>query len=106
MVTVAGGFDGKVRTFNVGAAASLVVAAASGRVLMVGGEAVPPKFGRTVFDSLEGLGVGAPQTIGEAERSLRDSGFAATSPRALLAGASRHAAASEGRWSAGPRSTS
>ena len=84
VVTVAGGFDGKVRTFNVGAAASLVAAAAGGRVLMVGGENVPPKFGRTVFDSLKSLGVGAPQALGEAEDSLRERGFAATTTRHYL----------------------
>ena len=84
VVTVTGGFDGKVRTFNVGAAASLVAAAAGGRVLMVGGEGVPPKFGRTIFDSLGSLGVSAPQTLGEAEGSLRERSFAATTPEHYL----------------------
>ncbi len=42
VVTVTGGFDGKLRTFNVGAAASLVAAAAAGsRVLMLGCEGTP-----------------------------------------------------------------
>lgn len=84
VVTVAGGFDGKVRTSNVGAAASLVAAAAGGRVLMVGGEGVPPKSGRTVFDVLNGLGVNAPHSLNEAEDSLRDHGFAATTPEHYL----------------------
>ncbi|CAN5910378.1 N/A [soil metagenome] len=84
VVTVAGSFDGKVRTFNVGAAASLVAAAAGGRVLMIGGQGVPPKFGHTIFDSLNRLGVDAPQTLDEAEDSLRDRSFAATTPQHYL----------------------
>src|SRR5918998_4941137 len=52
VVTVTGGFDGKIRTFNVGAAAALVAAAAGARVLMLGCEGIPPKEGRTVFDAL------------------------------------------------------
>ncbi len=79
VVTVTGGFDGKLRTFNVGAAASLVAAAAGGRVLMLGCEGTPPKEGRTVFDALRGLGLAAPQALGEAENSLAENGFAATS---------------------------
>lgn len=84
VVTVAGGFDGKVRTSNIGAAASLVAAAAGGRVLMVGGEGVPPKYGRTVFDALKSLGVSVPHSLNEAEDSLRDHGFAATTPEHYL----------------------
>lgn len=84
IVTVTGGFDGKVRTSNIGAAASLVAAAAGGRVMMVGGEKVPPKFGRTVFDSLNGLGIEAPQTLNEAKDSLQEHGFAATTPEYYL----------------------
>ena len=76
-VTVTGGFDGKVRTLNVGAAASLVAAAAGGRVLMTGCERTPPKEGRTVFDALRGLGIALPGSTGEAERSLAELGFAA-----------------------------
>lgn len=84
VVTVTGGFDGKVRTMNVGAAASLVAAAAGGRVLMVGGQGVPPKSGRTVFDALNGFGIEAPQTLDEAESSLLERGFAATAPEHYL----------------------
>lgn len=76
-VTVTGGFDGKVRTLNVGAAASLVAAAAGARVLMVGCEGTPPKEGRTVFDALRGLGVAPPASLGEAEGCLMEHGFAA-----------------------------
>lgn len=79
-VTVTGGFDGKVRTLNVGAAASLVAAAAGGRVLMLGCEGTPPKDGRTVFDALRGLGLPSPQGFHEAESSLAEHGFAATTP--------------------------
>lgn len=79
VITVTGGFDGKLRTFNVGAAASLVAAAAGGRTLLLGNENTPPKAGRTVFDALRGLGVSAPQTLSEAEASLAECGFAATS---------------------------
>lgn len=78
-VTVSGGFDGKLRTFNVGAAASLVAAATSARVLMIGGEDTPPKEGRTVFDALRSLDVSSPHTTLEAEDSLAEHGFAATS---------------------------
>ncbi|MEW6638449.1 MAG: hypothetical protein AB1425_16725 [Actinomycetota bacterium] len=79
VVTVAGGFDGKTGTLNVGAAASLVAAAAGGRVLMIGCEGTPPKHGRTVFDTLRRLGLPAPQPLKEAEDSLAERGFAATS---------------------------
>lgn len=79
VVSVTGGFDGKLRTFNVGAAASLVAAAAGGRTLLLGGEGTPPKAGRTIFDALRGLGFSAPQGLGEAEVSLREVGFAALS---------------------------
>jgi anthranilate phosphoribosyltransferase len=79
VVTVTGGFDGKLATFNVGAAASLVAAAAGGRVLMLGCEGTPPKEGRTVFDALRGLDVSSPHALGEAESSLAEHGFAATS---------------------------
>jgi len=84
VVTVTGGFDGKVRTFNVGAAASLVAAAAGGRVLMLGCEGTPPKEGRTVFDALRDLGISSPHTAVEAELSLADHGFAATSAEHYL----------------------
>lgn len=84
VVTVTGGFDGKNRTFNVGAASSIVAAAAGGRVLSLGGEDVPPKAGRTIFDALRNLGVKAPHTLGEAENSLREYGFAATTPEYYL----------------------
>lgn len=83
-VTVAGGFDGKLRTFNVGAASSLAAAAAGAKVLMVGGENTPPKEGRTVFDALRNLGVAAPQTLDEAARSLEHRGFAATTTEHYL----------------------
>jgi len=83
-VTVTGGFDGKLKTFNVGAAASLVAAAAGGRVLMLGCEGVPPKAGRTVFDALRGLGVTSPHTLMEAETSLEEHGFAATTTEHYL----------------------
>ena len=79
VLTVTGGFDGKLRTLNVGAAASLVAAAAGGRVLMLGCEGTPPKEGRTVFDALRGLELPAPHTVQEAEASLAEHGFAATS---------------------------
>lgn len=79
VVSVTGGFDGKLRTFNVGAAASLVAAAAGGRVMMLGCEDTPPKAGRTVFDALRGLGIPSPHTCHEAEASLNEHGFAATS---------------------------
>ncbi len=80
-VTVTGGFDGKVRTFNVGAASALVAAAAGGRVLLSGCGHTPPKFGNTVFDALRGIGIEAPQSLDEAEHSLGRYGFAATSTR-------------------------
>lgn len=79
VVSVTGGFDGKLRTFNVGVAASLVAAAAGGRTLLLGCEGTPPKAGRTVFDSLRGLGYAAPQGLREAEDSLQKNGFAAMS---------------------------
>ena len=78
VVTVTGGFDGKLRTFNVGAAASLVAAAGGGRVLMFGCEGTPPKEGRTAFDALRGLDIPSPHALGEAESSLAEHGFAAT----------------------------
>jgi anthranilate phosphoribosyltransferase len=84
VVTVSGGFDGKTRTFNVGAAASLVAAAAGGQILALGGEDVPPKAGRTNFDALKSLGVNAPQTLDEASASLEEYGFAATTPEHYL----------------------
>lgn len=84
IVTVTGGFDGKSRTFNVGAVASLVAAAAGGRILALGGEGVPPKAGRTNFDALRNLGVEAPHTPDEASRSLKEYGFAATTPEHYL----------------------
>ncbi|MCA1719345.1 MAG: hypothetical protein LC781_21830 [Actinobacteria bacterium] len=84
VVTVTGGFDGKIRTFNVGAAASLVAAAAGGRVLMLGCEGTPPKEGRTAFDALRDLGVPSPHNLLEAEISLAEHGFAATSAEHYL----------------------
>ena len=84
VVTVTGGFDGKTRTFNVGAAASLVAAAAGGRILVLGGEDVPPKAGRTNIDALRNLGMKAPQTLDEASSSLKEHGFAATTPEHYL----------------------
>lgn len=84
VVTVTGGFDGKIRTFNVGAAASLVAATAGGRVLMLGCEGTPPKEGRTAFDALRCLGISSPHTALEAEISLADHGFAATSAEHYL----------------------
>lgn len=86
VVTVVGGFDGKLRTFNVGVAASLVAVAAGGRVLMVGGEGVPPKYGRTVFNALRNLGLAVPRTLGDVEDSLRESGFAVAAPEQYLPG--------------------
>ena len=83
-VAVAGGFDGKLRTRNVGAVSSLVAAAAGGRVVMFAGEDVPPKSGRTNLDALRNLGISAPQTLGEAAASLANDGFAAVSPRRYL----------------------
>lgn len=77
VITVAGGFDGKVRTMNVGTAASLVAAAAGARVLMIGCENTPPKLGRTVFDALRGLGVPEPRSLDETGVSLAEHGFAA-----------------------------
>lgn len=84
IVTVAGGFDGKLRTLNVGAASSLVAAAAGAKVLMVGCEKTPPKEGRTVFEAFRGLGVSAPQPLDEAANSLQTRGFAATSTEHYL----------------------
>ncbi len=84
VVTVTGGFDGKTRTFNVGAAASLVAAAAGGRILLLGGEEVPPKAGRTNFDALRNLGVRAPHTLQETSSSLKEHGLAATTPEHYL----------------------
>ena len=79
VVTVTGGFDGKLRTANLGAAASLVAAAAGARVLLVGSENVPPKEGHTNLTALRHLGAHAPQTVEETADSLADRGFAATS---------------------------
>jgi anthranilate phosphoribosyltransferase len=84
VVTVTGGFDGKTRTFNVGAAASLVAAVAGARILLLGGEDVPPKAGRTNFDALRNLGVRAPQPLDEVRTSLKEYGFAATTPEHYL----------------------
>lgn len=84
VVTVSGGFDGKLRTLNVGAAASLVAAAAGARALMPGCEGTPPKQGRTVFDALRGLGVSPPSSPGEAEGSLLEHGFAAVNAEHYL----------------------
>ncbi|MGB3682088.1 MAG: hypothetical protein WA990_06330 [Rubrobacteraceae bacterium] len=84
VVTVAGSFDGKIRTFNVGVAASLAAAAAGGRILMLGGEGVPPKFGRTAFDIIRGFEMPVPETLDEAEGSLGEQGFTAISPKQYL----------------------
>ncbi|WP_047866472.1 anthranilate phosphoribosyltransferase [Rubrobacter aplysinae] len=79
VLTVTGGFDGKLRTLNLGAASSLVAAAAGARIIIVGSEDVPPKEGYTNFGTLRKLGVRVPQTVEEAGESLARSGFAATS---------------------------
>ena len=84
VVTVTGGFDGKIMTFNVGAAASLVAAAAGGRVLMLGCKGTPPKEGRTIFEALRSLGISSPYTAIEVELSLAEHGFAATSTEYYL----------------------
>lgn len=84
VLTVTGGFDGKLRTLNVGAAASLVAAAAGGRILMLGCEGTPPKEGRTVFDALSGLGISPPSSLGEAGGSLMERGLAAVGTRHYL----------------------
>ena len=84
VVTVAGSFDGKLRTCNIGVAASRVAAAAGCRVLMLGGEDVPPKFGRTPFDTLRNFGMPVPETLEEVENSLREQGFAVVSPEQYL----------------------
>ena len=84
VVAVAGGFDGKLRTANVGAASSLVTAAAGGKVVLLAGEDIPPKSGRTGLDALRNLGVPAPQTLEDARSSLAEEGFAAVSPRHYL----------------------
>lgn len=79
VVTVTGGFDGKLRTANIGAAASLVAAAAGARVLILGSENVPPKEGATSLTALRIMGAGSPQTLERARDSLSLHGFAATS---------------------------
>ena len=84
VVAMTGGFDGKIRTFNIGAAASLVAAAAGARVLMLGCEGTPPKEGRTVFDALRNLGIPPPHGTLEAELSLAEYGFAAASAEHYL----------------------
>ena len=84
VVTVTGGFDGKLRTLNVGAAASLVAAAAGSRILMPGCEGTPPKEGRTVFDALRGLGATPLISPGEAEGSLLEHGFAVVGTESYL----------------------
>lgn len=84
VVAVAGGFDGKLRTANVGAVSSLVAAAAGRKVVVVAGEDVPPKAGRTDLDALTNLGIRAPQGLEEARASLAENGFAAVSPRQYL----------------------
>lgn len=84
VVTVAGGFDGKVKTLNIGAAASLVAAAAGARVLMTGCENTPPKLGRTVFDTLRRLGIPDSRGLDETGVSLAEHGFAAASTQHYL----------------------
>lgn len=83
-VTVTGGFDGKLRTLNVGAAASLVAAAAAARIVLPGCEGTPPKHGRTVMHALRGLGVPAPHSPDEATRALAEHGLAAVATRDYL----------------------
>ncbi len=83
-VSVTGGFDGKLRTFNVGAAASLLAAAAGANVLLLGCENTPPKEGRTVFDALRSLGIEAPHSLEGAVASLAEHGFAATTSKCYL----------------------
>ena len=83
-VAVAGGFDGKLRTTNVGAASSIVAAAAGGRVVVLASEDVPPKSGRTNLHALRTLGAHAPQALEEARLSLVRDGFAAVSPAQYL----------------------
>ncbi len=103
VVTVADRFDGKLHTFNVGAA-SLVAAAAGGRVLMLGGEGVPPKFGHTTFDTLKRFGLPIPDTPGEVVESLPGG----VSPRRAPSNICRSYMACysfAGRWCAAPRST-
>lgn len=84
VVTVTGGFDGKLRTLNVGAAASLVAAAAGARVLLPGCEGTPPKHGHTVAHALRGLGIPAPLSADEAARALEEHGLAAVATRDYL----------------------
>lgn len=79
VVTVTGGFDGKLRTVNLGAASSLVAASAGARILLVGSEDVPPKEGHTNLSALRALGAKSPQTLQQARESLSRHGFAATS---------------------------
>lgn len=79
VVTVTGGFDGKLRTANLGAASALVAAAAGARVLIASSENVPPKEGHTNLTALRALGVRVPQPLAEAGESLASRGFAATS---------------------------
>lgn len=78
VVSVTGGFDGKLRTFNIGAAASLVAAAAGGKVLILGCEDTPPKSGRTSFQALRSLGVNVPHSLKEAGDLLEEVGIAVT----------------------------
>lgn len=84
VLTVTGGFDGKLRTANLGAAASLVAAAAGARVLLLSSEDVPPKEGHTNLSALRALGADSPQTLDDARDSLSRHGFAATSPAHYL----------------------
>lgn len=84
VVTVTGGFDGKLRTLNVGATASLVAAAAGTPVLLPGCEGTPPKHGRTAAHALRGLGIPAPLTSDEAVRALGEHGLAAVASRDYL----------------------
>ena len=79
VVTVTGGFDGKLRTVNLGAAASLLAAAAGARVLLLGSENVPPKEGHTNLSALRALGTDSPQTLEQARDSISQHGFAAIS---------------------------
>ena len=84
VLTVTGGFDGKLRTTNLGAASALVAAAAGAKVLIASSESVPPKEGRTSLSALRSLGAAAPQTIEKSEDSLAKLGLAVTSPAYYL----------------------
>lgn len=83
-VTVAGGFDGKLRTLNIGAAASIAAASVGAKTLLIGCEDTPPKEGRTPFDALANLGVPASEGLEGAGRRLRGVGLAAVATEHYL----------------------